>query len=128
MKACNFIEKETLAQLFSREFCEISKNVFFIEHIGETTSESKKDTSSRILLSDFVWRFEFSLRHRNTLGKYTPNDEIKIKRCTCLLPQTVMLKNPAFFKKNAKLKIPYQEFLIFLGFINTFLFFKKTIK
>ena len=27
--ACNFIEKETLAQVFSCEFCEISKNTFF---------------------------------------------------------------------------------------------------
>ena len=29
LQACNFIEKETLAQLFSCEFCEISKNTFF---------------------------------------------------------------------------------------------------
>ena len=27
--ACNFIKKETLAQVFSCEFCEISKNIFF---------------------------------------------------------------------------------------------------
>ena len=27
--ACNFIKKETLAQVFSSEFCEISKNTFF---------------------------------------------------------------------------------------------------
>ena len=27
--ACNFIKKETLAQVFSSEFCEISKNIFF---------------------------------------------------------------------------------------------------
>ena len=27
-QACNFIEKETLAQVFSCEFCEISKNTF----------------------------------------------------------------------------------------------------
>ena len=27
-KACNFIKKEALAQKFSREFCEISKNSF----------------------------------------------------------------------------------------------------
>ena len=27
-EACNFIEKETLAQVFSCEFCEISKNIF----------------------------------------------------------------------------------------------------
>ena len=30
---CNFIKKETLAQVFSCEFCEISKNTFFIEHL-----------------------------------------------------------------------------------------------
>ena len=28
-RACNFIKKETLARLFSCEFCEISKNTFF---------------------------------------------------------------------------------------------------
>ena len=27
--ACNFIKKESLAQVFSGEFCEISKNIFF---------------------------------------------------------------------------------------------------
>ena len=31
--SCNFIKKETLAQVFSCEFCEISKNTFFIEHL-----------------------------------------------------------------------------------------------
>ena len=28
-EACNFIKKETLAQVFSSEFCEILKNTFF---------------------------------------------------------------------------------------------------
>ena len=31
--ACNFIKKENLAQVFSCEFCEISKNTFFTEHL-----------------------------------------------------------------------------------------------
>ena len=31
--ACKFIKKETLAQAFSCEFCKISKNTFFIEHL-----------------------------------------------------------------------------------------------
>ena len=31
-EACNFIKKETLAQVFSCQFCEISKNTFFTEH------------------------------------------------------------------------------------------------
>ena len=30
---CNFIKKEALAQVFSCEFCEISKNTLFIEHL-----------------------------------------------------------------------------------------------
>ena len=33
-KACNFIKKETLAQVFSCEFCEISKNTFLMEHLS----------------------------------------------------------------------------------------------
>ena len=33
-----FNKKETLAQVFSCDFCEISKNPFFIEHLGTTAS------------------------------------------------------------------------------------------
>ena len=36
--ACNFIKKESLAQVLSCEFCEISKNTFHTEHIWETAS------------------------------------------------------------------------------------------
>ena len=38
----NFIKKETLVQVFSSEFCEISKNTFFTEHLWATASESWK--------------------------------------------------------------------------------------
>ena len=37
-KACNFIKKETLAQVFSCEFCEISKNTFFTAYLWTTAS------------------------------------------------------------------------------------------
>ena len=36
--ACNFIKKETLAQIFSVEFCEISKNTFFPKHLWAIAS------------------------------------------------------------------------------------------
>ena len=36
--ACNFIKKETLAQVFSCEFSKISKDTFFIEHLWATAS------------------------------------------------------------------------------------------
>ena len=32
-EVCIFIKKETLAQVFSCEFCEIFKNIFFTEHL-----------------------------------------------------------------------------------------------
>ena len=38
-QACNFIKKETLVRVFSCEFCEISKNTFFTEHLRATASE-----------------------------------------------------------------------------------------
>ena len=36
---CSSINKETLAQVFSCAFCEISKNAFFTEHLRTTASE-----------------------------------------------------------------------------------------
>ena len=38
-EACNFIKKETLAQVFSCEIWEISKSIFFTEHLCTTASE-----------------------------------------------------------------------------------------
>ena len=39
VSACSFIKKETLAQVFSYEFCEIFKNTFFVEHLRATASD-----------------------------------------------------------------------------------------
>ena len=38
--ACNLIEKDTLAEVFSYDFCEISKNTFFTEHFWTTASKN----------------------------------------------------------------------------------------
>ena len=39
-QACNFNKKETLAQVFSRDFCKFSKNSFFTEHVWATASKN----------------------------------------------------------------------------------------
>ena len=44
VKTCSFIKKETLAQVFSYEFCEIFKNTFFAEHLWTTASERYENT------------------------------------------------------------------------------------
>ena len=38
-KACNFIKKESVTQVFSSEFYEISKNTLFTEHLWETAAK-----------------------------------------------------------------------------------------
>ena len=38
----NFIKKEALAQVFSCEYCEISKNTSFTEHLWTTASSSRR--------------------------------------------------------------------------------------
>ena len=43
------IKKETLAQLFSCEFCEISKNAFFTEHL-RTTASAKTHICCNVIL------------------------------------------------------------------------------
>ena len=41
--ACNFIKKETLVQVFSYEFCEISINTFFTKQLWVTASGPLED-------------------------------------------------------------------------------------
>ena len=40
-EACNIIKKETLWQLFSCEFFEISNSTFFTEHLQTTASVTR---------------------------------------------------------------------------------------
>ena len=42
-EACNFIKKETLAQVFSCEFFEISKNTFFYRTPPVSTSDDFRE-------------------------------------------------------------------------------------
>ena len=50
-KACNFIKKGTLPQVFSCEFCEISKNTFFTEHLRATASVDTYKATYWLLIS-----------------------------------------------------------------------------
>ena len=56
-EACNFIEKETLAQVFSCEFFEISKNNIFTEHLWTTASMMGEvaRNGNTLQAKPFVW-------------------------------------------------------------------------
>ena len=57
-EACNFIKKDTLAQVFSCEFCEIFKNTFFTEYIWMTASD---DLKNEIIETERIYLFILSL-------------------------------------------------------------------
>ena len=58
-QACNFTKKETLAQVFSCEFCEIFKNKCFIENLCCLLLEI-------VLLFQAVFNLETLFTHPNT--------------------------------------------------------------
>ena len=86
-KACNSIKKETLAQVFSCEFCKISKNVF-TEHLRATDSGSIERLVTcglRAHLQDYYCkkiRFFFQVP-----GVYLFEVEIMLSsHCGCIAP------------------------------------------
>ena len=62
VEACHFIKKETLAQVFSCEFCKIFEETFFTEHLWTTSSENKRQNFYfdydllKVFLNVFSWR------------------------------------------------------------------------
>ena len=88
---CNFIEKEALAQAFSFEFCEISKNTFFTEHL-------------RWLLLNMVWGNEIAVLICEVNGTEI-NFEFKLSKSARSLRGLILMTADFYkFKKNKKQK------------------------
>ena len=87
-EACNFIKKETLAQVFSCEFCEISKNTFFHRTppaaasetllIHESLTRNNRSTCSKVLCG------MTALRNQRNLGKKPKSKSFPYKHATCI--------------------------------------------
>ena len=66
---CNFIKRESLTKVFSCEFCEISKNTFFIEHLRTTAFVLPRSRHEILSLSDCNWAWTYKhLVHKRTLN------------------------------------------------------------
>ena len=64
------LKKETLAQALSCVFCEISKNIFFTEHLRTTASENETDLKEYKIFSSSCNKFEvLQLLEINVWGK-----------------------------------------------------------
>ena len=75
-QTCNFIKKETLAQVLSCEFCEISKNTFSYRTPLVAASEE-----SIYLKYPQVWLWEMSCNHRLCRGVYRKTKIIILSGC-----------------------------------------------
>ena len=97
--SCNFIEKETLAQVLSCEFREIFKNTFFKEHFWATASESIAAWDWVHYTSGFCLVSLWSRYIRNKFAKANPANcnkffqkLIKINRSTYNLFYFIILR------------------------------------
>ena len=69
-KACNFMKKETLAQAFSCEFCDICNNIFFTEDLRATVSNMVLNMA-QIVLKQFNIFFYSSLLFQGLVKSLT---------------------------------------------------------
>ena len=116
--ACNFIKKETLAQMFSCEFCEISKNTFFTEHLRWLLLEkclfcnvTEKSYFSRFFLVFFLPQFSGR--------KKQPFTDVLHNTCCqkfCNIPVLESLFNTVANFLACSFKCPSTEFFLVLIF------------
>ena len=97
--AWNFFKKESLAQVFSCEFCEIFKNIFFTEHLRVTASGNSivhvqlslfiiliVDSSLPFLFVDknLKWIIRYAVKHTDLVTLLLRHDYL-IMNCYCFL-------------------------------------------
>ena len=73
LQACNFIKKETLAQVFSCEFCEISKNNFSTEHFQKIASGHSAFYNDLIILIRWNKMFLVELKESLLIVREQPS-------------------------------------------------------
>ena len=69
----NFVKKEALAQVFSCEFCKISKNTFYTEHLWTTASvRALISLKNCTLMDSFCPKYRLQLKkfHRNFVSRH----------------------------------------------------------
>ena len=63
---CNLIKKETLAEVFSCEICEIFKNIFLTEHLQTTASvplDTRSETWQLLSLLELNYTVSIFMKH-----------------------------------------------------------------
>ena len=68
-QACNFISEETLVQVFRCEYCEISKNTFFEEHLWWLLLRINKMVKrNKVSMSPQSFKINFKINSHISIG------------------------------------------------------------
>ena len=72
-------KKETLVQVFSCEFCEISKNNFFTEYLRTTASTSNYENLILVVRAFwYIWSQKFCKRHNQFFTKTQEETQVAL--------------------------------------------------
>ena len=95
-----FFKKESLAQVFSCEFCEISKNTFFTEHLQATASNlGRKFKSAKLIFQKFgVLLLVTFVNFKKTYKKDNQSSNIVGKHCSTKMIGRQIRKVAEIFK------------------------------
>ena len=111
--ACSFIKKKTLAQVFSCEFCESSKNAFFIQNISVGCFYHYKIWKKICLFQTFImlWRNFIYVIDYLIMTFFRPRNltvtvvRLQCRYCKCLFTELNCRYRPTYshnlFQKNA---------------------------
>ena len=116
-EVCNFIKKETLAQMFSSEFCEFSKNTSFTEHLRASASEIYD--ADKLFLND--WFTNEGVLILFPVGPF-PGDSHHWNLTFLLIVKIYRSSRPEVFCKKSVLKYFAEFNLNFSKFLRTSIF------
>ena len=96
LRPATLLKKETLAQVFSCEFCKISKNIFFTEHLWWLLLSSIGSIFTDLPWYFGIFRFETTWIKKLLRISATLSFLSKIKSCST---NVILLLSRAFFQK-----------------------------
>ena len=100
--ACNFVKEETLAQVFSCEFCKISENSFFKGHLRATASLCSITKSSTV----YYWTRKIVICYEKWYGEL--KSKLSILKSKVNIPFRYYLR---FLKSNLAFHQPKMFFI-----------------
>ena len=80
MSASNFYLKETLTQVFSREFCELFKNTYFVEDLRTTEIPERKSLFNPFITETVIIRNQSIDLQSKSIDWFLYDNDLRLER------------------------------------------------